>query len=277
LWTVVSDMLRLNGGVVVANLTPGIISLFAVVTPAVLLYAVLKRHVIDIRFVVSRTLVYAIITTFVVAIIGAVDWATSAYLHEVKVAMTLDAIATISIAFALNRVHRWVERVVDVALFRQKYAAEEYLNRLGPTLLDAQREETIHAELARAPVRALRLTMSAVFRLSESAFVLCGSAGSDATTPPGLERDHELVRFLNTGRTLVRLDSIAYDSRAEVAIPIFQGKRLTGFALYGPHADGTHLDPDELETLKRFCDAAAQAYISITYERYNALPQPALA
>lgn len=277
-WAVVIDALRLSGasGILPQHYS-SYISLFAVVTPVVLLYAVLKRHIIDIRFVVSRTLVYAIITTFVIAIIGVVDWATSAYLHEAKVAMALDAIATIGVAFALNRVHRWVERIVDVALFKKKYAAEEYLDSLGPTLLEAQREETIHGELARAPVRALDLTLGAVFRATETAFVVCASAGPDAKLPPAFDRDHELVRFLNAGRSLVRLDRIAFESRADLAIPILQGKRLTGFVLYGRHSDGTNLDPDEVETLKRFCECAAQAYISITYERYNALPQATLA
>jgi hypothetical protein len=213
--------------------------------------------------------VYAIITTFVVAIVGAVDWATSAYLHEAKVAMALDAAATIGIAFALNRVHRWVERIVDLALFRQKYAAEEYLHRLGRTLLDAHREETIHAELVRAPVKALDLTMAAIFHESESTFVVCASAGRTENLPAGFDCDHELVRFLNSGRARVRMSEISYDSPAELAIPIFQGKRLTGFALYGPHNDGTHLDPDEIDTLQSLCEAASQAYISIVYDRYS--------
>lgn len=274
-WTVIIDVFRLVG--VLPAPTSSMVSLFAVVTPLVLLYAVFNRHVIDIRFVVSRTLVYAVITTLVIAIVGAVDWATSAYLHEVKIAMALDALATIAVAFALNRLHRWIERAVDIALFREKYAAEEYLDRLGRTLLDAQREETIHSELVRAPVRALNLTMAAVFREAESAFTVCASAGRDVNLPPAFDRDHEVVRFLNADRALVRLRDIAFESRAEIAIPIFQGKRLTGFVLYGAHSDGTQLDPDEVETLKRFCDSAAQAYISITYERYNGLPSTALA
>lgn len=254
------------------------VSLLGVITPIVLLYAVLKRHVLDIRFAVSRTVVYAIITTLVVAIVGAVDWATSAYLHEVKIAMALDAAATIGIAFALNRVHRWVERIVELALFRQKYAAEEYLHRLGRTLLDAHREETIHSELVRAPVKALDLTMAAMFRESESTFVICASAGRTEGLPAGFDCDHELVRILNNGRARVRISDISYDSHAELAIPIFQGKRLTGFVLYGPHTDGTHLDPDETETLQTLCEAASQAYISIVYERYRAgVPEAAPA
>jgi hypothetical protein len=274
-WSVIIDCLS------VGNIIPTRIALVVVclylVTPVVLLYAVLKRHVIDIRFVVSRSLVYAIITTVVVAVVGLVDWATSTYLHEIKIAMALDGAVTIAIAFTLNRVHHWVERVVDLALFRKKYAAEDYLNRLGPTLLDARREETIDAELAGAPVRALDLTMSAVFRASESAYVLCASAGHDHQLPPAFDADHELVRFLSTGRAPVPLRTIAYESRAELAIPIFQGKLLTGFVLYGAHADGTQLDPDESEALKHLCDAGAQAYISITYERQNATSQIALA
>ena len=54
-----------------------------------------------------------------------------------------------------------------------------------------------------------------------------------------------------------------------VAIPIFQGDRLTAFALYGMHRDGTKLDPDEIETLEHLCAAASQAYTSLELAHYQ--------
>ncbi len=37
-------------------------------------------------------------------------------------------------------------------------------------------------------------------------------------------------------------------------------------------ATGTELDPDEIDTLERLCDAAAQAYTSVELRRYRAEP-----
>lgn len=255
------------------------IALATFLPPAVLLYAVLKRQVIDISFVVSRSVVYAIITTIVVGIIGAVDWATSVYLHQVGVAMALDALVTIGIAFALNRIHRWIEYAVDFVLFRKKYEAETYLHRLARTLANASNEETVHREIVRAPYHRFELAMAAVYRLEAASFVL--SAAADASAPAAFDRDHELVRFLTTERERVHLRDLAAETAAQaaVAIPMFQGSDLTGFALYGNHRDGTALDPDEIETLEQLCSAAAQACTLIAYFRYRAMvaPSPAKA
>jgi hypothetical protein len=48
-----------------------------------------------------------------------------------------------------------------------------------------------------------------------------------------------------------------------IAIPIFEGDDLRGFALYGLHRDGTKLDPDEVDVLETLCQTAAQAYVRI--------------
>jgi len=89
--------------------------------------------------------------------------------------------------------------------------------------------------------------------------------------------DHDLVRFLTTERARVQLRDLDREYEAAIAIPIFQGNALTGFALYGTHRDGTSLDPDEVETLEHLCEAAAQAYTLIENARYRSALQPAPA
>jgi GAF domain-containing protein len=254
-----------------------------IVMPLALTYAILKRHVIDVRFVISRTVVYVALTTVIVAVIGAVDWVTSAYLTQVRVAMAIDAAVTIGLAFVLHRAYGWIERAVDFLLFRRKHAAETYLRRLSKTLLRAQREETIDRALVHAPYERLDVSMAALFRAQGGAFVVSCAAGCDLVDAPPLDLEHELVRFLTTERSRLEIRDMrsqvvqqlqAGGSSPAVAIPIFQGDELTAFAVYGIHRDGTKLDPDEVETLERLCDTAAQAYIRIELLRYRKLSQP---
>lgn len=258
-----------------------------VVMPLTLMYAILKRHVIDVRFVISRTVVYAVLTTFVVVIIGAVDWVTSAYLSQVRVAMAIDAAVTIGLAFVLHRAYGWIERVVDYLLYRRKHAAEVYLNRLAKTLLRAEREETIDRAAVHAPFEKLDLTMAALFRAQGASFIVSCAAGWDFVSAPAIEAEHELVRFLVTERCKLEIKELrshvvehfqSGGSVPAVAIPIFQGDELTAFAVYGIHRDGTKLDPDEIETLEHLCEMAAQGYVRIELLRYRALsasPVPA--
>lgn len=257
-----------------------------VVTPLTLMYAILKQHVIDVRFIISRTVVYAAITTLVFGIIGIVDWATSAFLTQARVAMAIDALVTIALGIALHRTYRWLEGVVDFLLFRKKHEAQAYLHRLGRTLLRAIRVETIDHALVRDPYETLGLTMAALFRAGGNAFTLASSVGWNGANPAAFDADHDLVRFLRTERRPFFLTDLRRYASSQlpgsgtptVAIPIFEGDDFSAFALYGLHRDGTKLDPDEIEALEKLCDVAAQAYTRVENLRYRAQlqhPEPA--
>jgi hypothetical protein len=269
-WAVIFDTLR--QAVTLPSQVGGILALALVLTPAALMYAILKRHVIDISFAISRTVVYASVTTILVVAIGAVDWATSTYLHEARVAMALDAVVTIGIAFALNRLHRVIESGVDFLLFRAKYNAEAFLERLGRTLISSTNEDTVDRALVRDPHQRLRLSMAALFRKIGENYVLSSASGYEGAKAAAFERDHDVVRFLQTEKTTLKLGDLTENpfGQACVAIPIHQGPEMTGFIVYGIHRDGTALDPDELQTLEHFCESAARALTYIEVRRYRA-------
>jgi hypothetical protein len=251
----------------------GVIAGYAtIVMPLCLGYAILKQHVIDVRFAISRTVVYAVLTSLVVCVVGAVDWATSAFLHQARLAMALDALVTIGVVFALSRVHHWLENGVDFLIFRKKYQAEHFLIRLGRTLLSATQQQTVDRALVRDPYERFELTFAALFRDTGRAFLLSSASSSDAETTPSFEYEHDLVRFLRTEHTRLRLGDLTHHAfgKSAIAIPIFEGRDLTGFVVYGLHRDGTNLDPDEIATLERLCEAAAQAYTYIELRRYRA-------
>lgn len=262
------------------NQLGSIFGVLTIVTPLALMYAILMRHVIDVRFVISRTAVYAALTTLVVGIIGLVDWATSAYLQQARAAMAIDALVTIALGFALHRTYRWLERSVDVLLFREKHEAAEYLHRLGRTLLRAKREETIARALVHDPYEKLHLTMAAFFRAEASSFTLSCAAGWDHPNAPVFDAEHDVIRFLTTERNTLHLNELRPHVAAQlhdgemapaIVIPIFQGDDLFAFALYGVHRDGTKLDPDEVQTLEGLCDVAAQAYSRVENLQYREL------
>ena len=271
----------LNGPISIAG------GVLTVAMPLCLMYAILRRHVIDVRFVISRGVVYGLVTTLIVAIIGLVDWATSAYLSQVRVALAIDAAVTIALGIALHRSYGYIEYGVDFLLFRKKHEAEAYLRRLARTLLRADREETVDHALAHDPYEKLDLTMAGLLRSSGAQYVLASAAGWNTAGMIGIEREHDLVRFLATERSRVEIRDLRKHVTAEfleagvlpaIAVPIFRGDDLFAFVLYGLHRDGTKLDPDEVDELERLCETAAQAYMRIENVRYHAMlesPLPA--
>lgn len=260
-------------------------ALLTCVMPISLMYAILRRHVIDVRFVISRTVVFAAITTVVVAVIGVVDWATSVYLQQVRIAMALDAAVTIGLGFVLHRTYKSLEYAVDFVLYRKKHEATAYLDRLARTLLRADREDTVDRALVHDPYDKFDLTAAALFRAQSGMFIPSCSAGWHKGDAIAFERDHDVVRFLLTERSRLSIPDLRESVAAQfkeagpvpaVAIPIFLGDELFAFAVYGIHRDGTKLDPDEVETLQRLCEAAAQAYVRIENLRLRAFTQSAI-
>lgn len=251
-----------------------IAALLSVLMPISMLYAVLREHVIDLPFVLSRTIAYTVITTMIVTVIGVVDWLTAQYLHETRVATILDAAVTIGLAIALHRIYRWIETAVDFLLFRKKYEAEAHLRRIAGSLLAADEARTIDGELIDAPYEMLDLTFALLYRISENGFEPCGLRG--LAIAPAFKHDCELVRFIKTEHKEVHLKDLRTcpDGLASsaVAIGIPRGRTLAGFAIYGYHRGGNALDPDEITVLERLCDAAGRAYVNIELANHERVP-----
>ncbi|HEY1976476.1 MAG TPA: hypothetical protein VGG89_08030 [Candidatus Baltobacteraceae bacterium] len=252
-----------------------------VIMPITLMYAILRRHVIDVRFAISRTVVYGAITTLIVGIIATVDWVTSVYLNGLRIALAIDALVTICLGIAMHRLYGAIENAVDFLVYRRKHEAENYLKRLARTLLRADREDTIDRALVNDPYEKLELAMAALFRTDGDRYSAVASLGWNHGTD--FDREHDVVRFLTTERARIQLGDFRQAVKAElvesgtsptIAIPIFEGDDLRGFALYGLHRDGTNLDPDEQEVLETLCQTAAQAYVRVENLELRALMRP---
>jgi hypothetical protein len=256
-----------------------------VVMPLSLTYAILWRHVIDVRFVISRAVVFGALTSLLVVVIGFVDWATSAYLSQLRLALAIDAVVTIGLALALHRAAGVVEDAVDFLIYRKKHEAERYLKRLARTLLRAKREETIDRALVQDPYDQLELTLAVLFRRVGTSYVASSAAGWTALAALDFEPEHDLVRFLSTERRLLQVNDLHGHVAAEfreagatpaVAVPVIEGDELSAFTIYGLHRDGTKLDPDECDTLETLCDTAAQAYVRVEMLKLRALVEEPL-
>jgi hypothetical protein len=255
-----------------------------VVMPITLMYAILRRHVIDVRFAISRTVVYGAVTTVIICIIAAVDWLTGEYLKGLRIALAVDALVTISLGVALHRMYDTIENAVDLLIYRRKHEAENYLKRLAQTLLRADREETIDRALVDDPYQRLDLAMAALLRADRDRYSTVSAQGWNGAAA-SFDREHDVVRFLVTERRRVELRDLGERVKGEmaepgamptVAVPIFEGDDLRAFALYGLHHDGTSLDPDEVDVLETLCQTAAQAYVRIENLRMRELLRPAL-
>jgi hypothetical protein len=260
------------------SFTPAIFGMLTVIMPLTLVYAIVRRHVIDIRFVISKAVVYGVLMTAIFGLIAAADWAATRFLAELRVALALDAVIAIGLGIMMHRLTPILEGWVDSVIYRKKHSAEIYLRRLARTLPRAEREETIDRALVVDPYDELDLTMAALLRRHGNTFTIALSAGLEGAAL-ALDRDDDVVRFLVTERSCVHLDGLndrvaatfAGLGSPTVAIPIFNGDELFGFVLYGVHRDGTRLDPEEASLLETLAESAGQAYVRVENSRLRAL------
>ncbi|MBV8149740.1 MAG: hypothetical protein JO092_11650 [Candidatus Eremiobacteraeota bacterium] len=252
-----------------------VIGFAVVLMPICIAYAVFRLRVLDVNFVLNRALVYGILSLGVVAFVSILDWFFSRVVALGRLAIGLELLVTIGIGFLLDRINRVVERIVESVFFRSRRLAEKHLRRAALALPYATDETAIVDGLVQIPVDALELSAAALYRRSDRGARYEGVATARQTTvaPPGFDANDLLVRMLLADESIVWLDEIRSHLEAEnaaiytLAIPVSVRHELVSFTLYGAHANGAQLDPDEVELLKELAHEAARAYDHVEAER----------
>jgi hypothetical protein len=263
-----------------------IIGFAVVIMPVSVMYAVLKHRVLDINFVLNRALAYGILSVFVIAFVSSLDWAAGHLLAQGRFATSIELLVTIAVGFLLDRINHAVQNVVEVLFFRERRVAEDFVRRAARALPYATEESAVTDGLVQIPVDALQLSAAALYRRSADGKRFEGIATSSETTvaPPGFDENHLLVRMLESGEQRVWLEELRGHLDREqakyyvLAVPVTVRHELVSFVLYGPHRNGSQLDPEEVELLEELAREASRAYDHIEAvrirERYAQL-QPA--
>jgi hypothetical protein len=260
--------------------------------PISVIYAVLRHRVLDVNFVLNRALVYAILSVLVIAFVSSLDWGAGHLIAEGRFAIGIELLATIAVGFLLDRINRSVQNVVEVVFFRERRAAEDYLRRAAKALPYATEESAVTDGLVQVPADALQLSAAALYRRSNDGERFEGIATSNDTTvaPPGFDRNHLLVRMLESGEQRVWLERLRGHLDREqakyyvLAIPVTVRHELASFTLYGAHRNGAQLDPEEVDLLEELAREASRAYDHIEavrlrerYAKFTGAPAPGAA
>ncbi len=247
----------------------GTIPLLSIVAPIAVAYAIVKHRVIDVNFVVSRTLVYGILTTLFVATFAFVDWFVGRVLDQTRWALIAEIGAAIAIGFWLNGLHARVDRFVDSVLFRRRHEAERRLARVARGLPHAMSTALVDKILVSEPPAALELTSAALFRRNDSGeYDRVAAIGWPDESLRALEADDSLTPHLQGESSALRLSELQWSTpgiptgtaRPALALPVMVRHQLDAIALYGAHSGGEDFDPDELQWLNSLAVAAGAAY-----------------
>lgn len=233
-------------------------------------YAVIRHRVIDVGFIVGRTLVYTILTLFAVTVFSLIEYFVGKLLERGGIALVLEILAAAAMGISLNALHGRVEKGLDVVLFRRRHLAETRVKAAAASLPHATTKAFVNDALVREPVEAFDLASAAAFLLSDGAngYARASAVGWTESEATLLGVDDPLAVRLRAERKTVRLADLPWE-RADIpggarqplyAIPVTLGARVEAIALYGGHASGEDLDPDERRSLRGLAGGAALAY-----------------
>ncbi len=205
------------------------------IAPLGLTYALLKRRLLDVGFVLNRAAVFAGVSLFVVCAFTLVEWALGGWLHSAGRAanIAVSAAIALTLGLTLHQIHTRVDRVVDTVFFRKRHEDERALERFA-------REAAFITDPAVVIERATR-TLERNADASSVEFALCDDAGHYGNVG---ENDPALVA-LRASHETVDLQHVDSALAGEFAYPMLCRGRLVGALILGPKISGEPYAPDE--------------------------------
>ncbi|HZO92309.1 MAG TPA: GAF domain-containing protein [Candidatus Baltobacteraceae bacterium] len=215
---------------------------------AAVTYALLKRRVLDVQFVIGRTLVVAGVSAVVVASFVLLEWLLGTVLANVSHATGLVANAALALGLGLSMsyIHKRVDLFVDFAFFHRRRENERALRDFAReaafvTRRDDLLDHAIDKIRAHTDARsaAVLLDGDGVYRVVRSFGDLPVEAGENDPAILALKARH------------APLDPHRYPTalHADVALPMLARGRLLGVLLCGARAGGEAYAPDEVAAL----------------------------
>jgi hypothetical protein len=244
-----------------------------IVLPLAVAYAVIRHRVIDVRFVISRALVFGVIASIIVGAVVFLDWLFSTQFTNSRAQTAAYAGIALLVGLSLNSARQRLTKAIDALFFRQWYRTQEQSDRVADSLRHATTRFDLYEPLTKGVQNALSLGSAALFERAEDGGFIRVAARS---WPPGtvwhlLPGDPLTQRAASSARA-VDVDAFEWRehrvpsgvARPTVMVPIVAGKTVAAILLYGAHEDGTTIDPDEIRIIRRLATDAGLVYGSST-------------
>jgi hypothetical protein len=248
-WAATIPLVSFHFGSYAMTLDSGALySVVAVVAPLVLTYAALNRRLIDVGFVLNRTVVFAIVSAIIIGTFIVVEWAAGAWLVNVShvTSAVVGMVVALALGLSMRYIHRYVDRFVDNILFRQRHEDETALRRFA-------HEASYINDRATLLERTLNTVRVHTTAGTSDIWLRNGSADYLSAMQPQTvainENDPAIVELRAWSKPVDLHDVGGSQLRGELAFPMASRGRLLGALVCGPKRDGEAYAPDESEAL----------------------------
>ena len=213
--------------------------------------SLLRRHVVELRVAVSRTLVFSIVSAVLVLAFGLAEFVSDKLLHfEGRESnILLDTAVALLLFVTARRLHRGVERFVEKTLFRPWHLA---LNELRDFARDAgfiTNADVLRSRLLQALARFAGTPSPArLFHRNDTGDFI--EWQSDGGRPHAFDENEPWLVTLRATLTPLQRSPRHPDMPDALAAPILRTGHLTGFVLLGPKSNEQTYRSDELAAIE---------------------------
>lgn len=233
-----------------------------VVAPIGLAYTILKLRLFDVRFVVSRAFLYAVLTSLSVGVLALLDWGFGKWLEDSKFALFVELALALVIGIVMTSLHKRIEHFLNAVVFRAQALALEGLRRFTNELDLISDPQRLLAQTHESLVSRLDVEYVAIYTAERASFVQTSPPGDCA--PALLAGDDFAVLRLRRWHEPFECDEAKHPLRSALLLPMSAHTELVGFIVCGPKTDHTRYAPDEVATLAALAHRAGTAYVWLT-------------
>ncbi len=217
------------------------------IAPLSLTYAAVNRSLIDIGFVLNRTLVFAIVSAIVVGVFVLAEWAASEWFVSAShtSSVVIGMLVALTLGLSMRYIHKYVDRFVDRVFFHKRHLDEAALRAFA-------HEASYITDRSLLLERSIQ-TVREHTDTNDVAILLRGHAGSyreySNGRPAVSENDSAVVALRAWGKPLDLHDISGSQVLGAIAFPMMARGVLLGAVVCGPKTSGESFAPDEVDAL----------------------------
>ena len=212
-------------------------------------YAILRHRIIDVNFVLNRTLVLTMLTSFIIGIFIVIEDLLRTVAASHTAGLVVEMVVALAIGFSFNAMHRYLEGAVARMIFRAKYEAANVLRRLADEAPFMESADALLVRTVRDARRASGAAYVLIYERNAEAYRLTARAGNSAAAETLPTDDLAFVRMRSSRAPVDLADVSSALGNDGVAFPLSARGALTGAMICSRRPNGEAYDPDEIALL----------------------------
>jgi hypothetical protein len=213
-------------------------------------YAILRHRIIDVNFVLNRTLIYTILTSLAVGIFVLLEHFLNSFAVSREGSLAVELAVALALGLSFNAVHKRTEQFLDRTLFRSKYEAANALRQLAEDAAYMENPETLLERATSEIPRVMGARGAAIYERVDGRYALAAATGL-ASLPAEVGVDDPA--FVRLRKQLSQIDLSEVNSALgsdAIAFALAVRGQLTGAFICGPRLNGETFAPDEIAMLR---------------------------